>query len=147
VCILLFGGRRRNDRGTMRGTRAWVVLMAVALTAGCGGGGDSGEGPAARTSFADRSAAQIGRAASADMKGISSVHVRGTTGSGDAPVTLDIVVGAADDCEGSLTVGLASTQLMASGKKLWLKPDEEFLVAQLGLGADTFSQISDRWIA
>jgi hypothetical protein len=130
--------------------RATTVLAVVVLMvlAGCGDGGDdSSPRSAPSTAFADQPGNRILKAAYADMTALKSVRMMGTTASGDAPVTFDVVTDAAGDCKGSLTIGLTSTQLMESGRHAWIKPDLGFLAGQLGLGEDTMHQVGDRWIA
>lgn len=124
---------------------AYAVPLVLLLSA-CGGGDDSVGHAGTKRAFADQSPTAIKKAALAAMKDLKSVRMTGTTGTGDQPVTIDIVMDAAGDCRGSISIGIASSDLLAADGHAWLKPDTAFWMNQLGRDYDSFVALKGKWV-
>ncbi len=113
-------------------------VAAVATLAGCGGGNN----------FAEQPAADIQKAAVADMKALDSVTMEGKLTQGDTELGLELSLNTDGDCTGSLTQGDGTAQLVSTGGKSYLKGDEAFWTGTAG-GADQgkaiLAVLGDKW--
>jgi hypothetical protein len=72
------------------------------------------------------SADQIASRATADLKVVSSVHVKGSVQSSGQNIALDLTLGT-QGCDGTMGIGgEGSFVLLKIGKTLWIKPDDKF---------------------
>jgi hypothetical protein len=129
----------RTSLPASRPAVAVAVLSAAILgtTAACGTSASSTSATSNTTAtaaaakpsgnpLAGLTADQIASKATADLKAVSSVHMTGSvTDSGQAYV-MNLVMGT-KGCHGTLSVkGEGSFRLLQIGKKLWIKPDNQF---------------------
>ncbi len=72
------------------------------------------------------SADQIASRATADLKVVSSVHVKGSVQSSGQTIALNLTLGT-QGCSGTMGIeGEGSFVLLKIGKTLWIKPDDKF---------------------
>jgi hypothetical protein len=72
------------------------------------------------------SADEIARRATADLKVVSSVHVKGSVQSSGQNIALNLSLGT-QGCTGTMGIdGQGSFVLLKIGKSLWIKPDDKF---------------------
>jgi hypothetical protein len=72
------------------------------------------------------SADEIARRATADLKVVSSVHVKGSVQSSGQNIALNLSLGS-QGCTGTMGIdGQGSFVLLKIGKSLWIKPDDKF---------------------
>jgi hypothetical protein len=72
------------------------------------------------------SADEIARRATADLKAVSSVHVKGSVQSSGQNIALNLSLGS-QGCTGTMGIdGQGSFVLLKIGKSLWIKPDDKF---------------------
>lgn len=72
------------------------------------------------------SADQIASRATADLKVVSSVHVKGSVQSSGQTIALNLTLGT-QGCTGTMGIsGEGSFVLLKIGKTLWIKPDDKF---------------------
>jgi hypothetical protein len=72
------------------------------------------------------SADQIASRATADLKVVSSVHVKGSVQSSGQKIALNLTLGT-QGCTGTMGIdGEGSFVLLKIGKTLWIKPDDKF---------------------
>ena len=72
------------------------------------------------------SADEIARRATADLKVVSSVHVKGSVQSSGQNIALNLSLGT-QGCTGTMGIGgQGSFVLLKMGKSLWIKPDDKF---------------------
>jgi hypothetical protein len=72
------------------------------------------------------SADEIARRATADLKAVSSVHVKGSVQSSGQNIALNLSLGS-QGCTGTMGIdGEGSFVLLKIGKSLWIKPDDKF---------------------
>ena len=72
------------------------------------------------------SADEIARRATADLKVVSSVHVKGSVQSSGQKIALNLSLGS-QGCTGTMGIdGQGSFVLLKIGKSLWIKPDDKF---------------------
>jgi len=72
------------------------------------------------------SANEIARRATADLKVVSSVHVKGSVQSSGQNIALNLSLGT-QGCTGTMGIeGQGSFVLLKIGKSLWIKPDDKF---------------------
>ncbi len=72
------------------------------------------------------SADQIARRATADLKVVSSVHVKGSVQSSGQDIALNLTLGT-KGCTGTMGIsGEGSFVLLKIGNTLWIKPDDKF---------------------
>jgi hypothetical protein len=72
------------------------------------------------------SADEIARRATADLKVVSSVHVKGSVQSSGQNIALNLSLGS-QGCTGTMGIdGEGSFVLLKIGKSLWIKPDDKF---------------------
>ena len=72
------------------------------------------------------SADEIASRATADLKAVSSVHVKGSVQSSGQKIALNLSLGS-QGCTGTMGIdGQGSFVLLKIGKSLWIKPDDKF---------------------
>lgn len=121
-----------------------VALLAV-LTA-CGGGDGTGA-TESTDDFADGSAEEITKAAGEAMQGVDSLRMAGEITTDGEQISLDMQVSTVGDCQGSLSLGGGSAELISVGSETWFKPDEAFWRATAGPQADQIiSVVGDKWV-
>jgi hypothetical protein len=113
-----------------------VGVGAIALLSGCGG-----------NDFAQESADTIVKAASDDMKSLSSLRMQGEVTTNGEQVTIDLALNTDGDCQGSLGVMGGKAEIIQQGDQAWFKPDEAFWRATGGEQADMIiSAVGDKWV-
>ena len=124
----------------MKRTRlaTYAIGIATAVTlAGCGG-----------SSFADESAADIVKAASADMAELKSVTIAADITTDGQGITLDLALDTDGNCTGSVGVGEGTAEVLSVDGESWFKADEAFYREQTGEQADQLIDIvGDNWVA
>jgi hypothetical protein len=122
-----------------RTTRA-AYAAGIALTAtltGCGG-----------SDFADESMDDIVAAAQKDMGDLESVRMVADITSDGQNIKLDMALNTSGNCEGSVSVGDGTAQVIRLDESSWFKADEAFWRAQAGEQADQIIAIvGDKWVA
>jgi hypothetical protein len=117
---------------------AVAILSAAILgtTAACGTSASSTSATSNNTAtaaakpsgnpLAGLTADQIASKATADLKAVSSVHMTGSVRDSGQTYVMNLVMGT-KGCQGTLSVkGEGSFTLLQIGKKLWIKPDNQF---------------------
>ncbi|MGD9958631.1 hypothetical protein [Nocardioides sp.] len=132
---------------TFLGGAVGVVVLAAL---GACGGGDSSEdssGDAASEAFAKKSAKDIQDAALADMKSLDSVTMTGELTQGEGTLGLDLTLNTDGECEGSITIGEGSADLINVGDSSYLKGDEAFWAGTAGAeqGKSVVALLGDKW--
>lgn len=115
---------------------ALVGAAILGTTAACGTSASSTSATANNTAtaaakpsgnpLAGLTADQIASKATADLKAVSSVHMTGSVTDSGQTYVMNLVMGT-KGCHGTLSVkGEGSFTLLQIGKKLWIKPDNQF---------------------
>jgi hypothetical protein len=113
-----------------------VGVGAIALLSGCGG-----------NDFAEGSADDIVKAASADMKALSSMRMQGELTASDQAITIDLALNTDGDCQGSIGVMGGKAEIIQQGDQAWFKPDQAFWEATAAEQADQIVQlVGDKWV-
>jgi hypothetical protein len=134
------GGEPGGGMGARTGVAAALTAGVVAATSGCGGGSDS--------SFADRSGADIMRAAATDMASVTSLHFVGDITSGGRRIHVDLRSSTAGECQGSMQIDRGTAQIVSSSGQAWMKPDHAFWEQQSRAQAARVERlVGDRWVA
>jgi hypothetical protein len=111
---------------------------AALLLAGCGGGGND---------FADKDPQDIAKAAAADMKDLSSLHLQGDLTTGGEKLDLDMQVTTSGDCQGSIGVAQGKAQILSSNGQAYMKPDKAFWESTTpGTAAQIETVVGDKWV-
>jgi hypothetical protein len=119
--------------------KASAVVGVLALTTACGGGGGD--------SFADKPLKEITTTVSSDMKDLKSLHMSGQLTSSDQKVGLDLSVTTDGQCQGTVSVGGGSAQVLSTGDRSWMKPDDAFWEEQAPDQASLIEQtVGDKWV-
>jgi hypothetical protein len=88
--------------------------------------GSTAPASAQRSVLDGLSADQIASRATANLKAVSSVHVKGSVKSSGQNIALDLTLGT-QGCTGTMGIkGQGSFVLLKIGKTLWIKPDDAF---------------------
>lgn len=113
-----------------------VGAGAIALLSGCGG-----------NDFAEESAADIVKAAGADMQDLSSLRMQGALTSNGQDVSIDLALNTDGDCQGSIGLGDGTAEIVQQGGQAWFKPDQAFWEANAPDQADQIMQVvGDKWV-
>jgi hypothetical protein len=124
------------------GRRAAAATLAGAAIFGAASACSSSGSPAASSTSATGSTAsasaksggaldglsadEIASRATADLKAVSSVHVKGSVQSSGQKIGLNLSLGS-QGCTGTMGIGgQGSFVLLKIGKSLWIKPDDKF---------------------
>lgn len=93
------------------------------------------------------SADQIASRATADLKVVSSVHVKGSVQSSGQTIALNLTLGT-QGCTGTMGIsGEGSFVLLKIGKTLWIKPDDKFWNHAAGsAGSAVIDLVSGKYI-
>jgi hypothetical protein len=150
--------RLRATRGLRYARRpvvAAVIAGAVVLggTAACSSPGTPATPAGASASasgnvLAGLTADQTVRRAAANLKTISSVHVAGSVTHSGQRISLNLTLGTRG-CTGTLGMkGQGSVQMLKIGKKLWIKPDDQFWKNAAGSSFDpaVLQRVSGKYI-
>lgn len=122
----------------MRITSLFGLVAALAVLAGCGGGGSSSNG------VASKSATEILAAAQAAATQASAVHMSGTIVSGGAPLTLDLHLVSAKGGTGHMTENGVGFDLVRIGNKAYIRGSEAFY--KHFAGAATAQLLKGKWL-
>lgn len=97
--------------------------------------------------LAGLSADEIARRATADLKVVKSVHVKGSVQSSGQNIALNLTLGT-QGCTGTMGIkGEGSFILLKIGKSLWIKPDDAFWKHAAGsAGSDAVDLFSGNYI-
>ena len=114
-----------------------LLLLPLALLAGCGSSGPKSNG------VADRSAKEIVQAASAAAKGASSVHVAGTINAG-GKITLDLSLARGKGGKGKIQTSGMTFEVISVDGKVYFKTNAAAL-QRLG-GGVAAQLLQGRWI-
>jgi hypothetical protein len=132
----------------MKRSRLATYAMGIAVAAtmtGCGGGSD--DGGDGGSGFADESASDIIKAASADMGDLKSVHLGADITSDGSTITMDLTLDTEGNCQGTVGIGTGSAEVLSADGSAWFKADEAFWREQAGDQADTvLSLVGDKWV-
>ncbi len=125
-------GTWRRTVGATLGGGATALMLA-----GCGGGG-----------FADESGDTITSAAEKDMKGLSSLSMKGELTTDGQKLNIDMALTTDGDCEGSIGFEEAGTaEIIALDTQSWMKADSDFWTTTAGIPAEQVEQlIGDKWV-
>jgi hypothetical protein len=124
-------------------TTTWRLGLAgaavAALLTGCGSGGGN--------DFADQSPKDIAKATSADMKDLKSLRMSGEITAEGQQLTLDMNLTTSGDCQGTISVGKGTAELISSGGKAYIKPDKAFWEDQAPASAAQIEAVvGDKWV-
>ncbi|HLY86227.1 MAG TPA: hypothetical protein VKO84_06935 [Gaiellaceae bacterium] len=123
----------------MRAPSLILVLAAVALLAGCGGGGRS----AKANGEASKSPGKVLADAKAAVSSASSVHVSGSIHYGGNPITLDISMATGKGATGSMTTSGFAFDLVQIGNIAYIKGSDQFYKHFAGPAA---SLLHGKWL-
>ena len=119
-------------------TRAAYAAGVLAVVTGCGGGGDS---------FTDKSFKEITRATSADMQDVKSLHMSGNLTQESQELGLDVSVTTDGECQGEISLGNGSAQIVSTGDAAWMRPDHAFWEEQApDQSAQIEQTVGDKWV-
>jgi predicted small secreted protein len=128
---------------------AATVLAAATLLTACGGD-DSGSDAGSDTdagAFTDQSAAEIAEAAKDAMSGLESFRIAGGLTTDGQEIQLDLALSTSGGCEGTISAGGGTVELLGVGDQTWYRPDDAFWQAQSGEQAQTLIDlVAGRWI-
>lgn len=127
----LYAGRR----GVAAALAGAAILVSVAACSSSGTStasgtsstpGSTASAGAQGSALDGLSADQIASRATADLKVVSSVHVKGSVQSSGQTIALNLTLGT-QGCSGTMGIdGEGSFVLLKIGKTLWIKPDDKF---------------------
>lgn len=138
----------------MKRTRlaASAAAAAVLILSGCGGGdddggGDGGSGGSEGSDFAEQSADDVVAEALDAMSGLKSTRMQADITTGGQEIALDVALDTDGNCEGSVSVGGGTAEVIRQGEQSWFRADEAFWRAQAGEAADQVLQlVGDKWV-
>jgi len=128
------------------GTRAAAICAAVLiapLLAACGSSSSPTSAPSKGNGLAAQSPAAILGAVAAAAKGLHSVHITGSTGTGGRPIALDMTLVANKGATGSMSLGGAGFRVVAVGKTIYISGSDAFWRRFAGPAASLFA---GRWL-
>jgi hypothetical protein len=127
---------RNAGRRAAAATLAGAAILGAASA--CSSSGSPAASPTSATAGSTASASAKGGAldglsadeiasrATADLKAVSSVHVKGSVQSSGQNIALNLSLGS-QGCTGTMGIdGQGSFVLLKIGKSLWIKPDDKF---------------------
>ncbi|MFD8686049.1 hypothetical protein [Streptomyces sp. NPDC059651] len=129
--------------GPHLGTRpaAWTAALVLSVT----GSGLIGSGVAHAEDIDHLTAQQIADRSRDALLGAESVHLstRGDLGRGSTPMSLELTLDRAGNCNGSVDLGNSqgSALIVKRGDDIWIKPDADFWKNQVPNGGSTFAAI------
>lgn len=130
----------------MKTTALAATALAATLLTACGGDDEPGSGSDGGA-FTDRSAADIAEAAKDAMAGLESFRIAGGLTSDGDEIRLDLALSSAGGCEGSVTAGGGTVELLGADGQIWYRPDDAFWQSQSGADAQTLIDlVAGRWI-
>jgi len=131
------GGRACQDRRVARRS-VLLLLLALALLAGCGGSGKKGNGEAAKT------VGQIVADTRATVLEARSVHVSGSGLSSGSPLALDLRLVAGKGGKGRITANGITFDMVRVGPAAYFKAGPKFWQ---GFGGGTAAALlANRWL-
>lgn len=117
---------------------AGMAAVSALLLSACGGGDD----------FADQTAAEILKAAEADMTALKSLRMKGNVANDGQEINLDLVMTTSGDCSGNVGVEGVSAEIMVVGGNAYLRGDEAFWEAAAGeaQAAMLAAVVGSKWV-
>ncbi|MFK4065509.1 hypothetical protein [Streptomyces sp. NPDC029674] len=101
-----------------------MTVLSAALLASCGDGDDGGGGDS--KPFAGDSADQIAAKAVKATKGADSMRIKGDMRQGGKPVSLDIAVDQAKNCEGTIDTDGSEAEIRHTDGTLYMRGNEQY---------------------
>jgi hypothetical protein len=115
-----------------------LLLLPLALLAGCGGGGTKSNGEAEKT------AAEILTDTKQAATSAKSVHFHGSIDAGGSPLKVDIRIDGSKGGTGSMTIRGAHVDIIRIGDEAYMKGSQQFYV-QLA-GAEAAKLLKGKWL-
>ena len=122
-------------------TRGPVLLLAVALLAGCGGSG--GKSGSTSNGEASKPATKVLADAKSAAVGATSLHVSGSIDSGGTPTSLDLSLVKNKGATGSMSTSGFRFDLIRIGNTVYIRGSDAFLKHFAGSAASIFH---GRWL-
>ncbi|MFC8297261.1 hypothetical protein [Micromonospora orduensis] len=129
--------------------RSMVAVVAAALLAGCGGGGDGAQPES--TAPADNGVAALApnealQRATTAVKNAKSYHLVGDIDNDGQKMTLDLKV-AGSDLGGQVSTGEGTVEVLSVAGQQYIRPDEKFWAKNAGAQAsdEMVKLMGDKW--
>lgn len=122
------------------------AVLAMGLVACGGGNGEDAAGGESENTLADLSGQEIKKRVQEDMKAVTSMSMDGELEQSDGTLGLDLALDEAGNCEGTVSLGGASAEILIVDDQQFLKASEEFWTQTAGPSGSQIVQMLDgKW--